>query len=172
MVGMSYEQTTESHLAKKYNDIVYDCMMRANLLGYAQESKPHIDNLMPYAAAVHVLYRNTFMLFYSVKMGNSTKKIDLANILYDKIKYVKEAMRAMKRNRQSLTNEYFESIEEQCHIIQMLINDGLQSLNMLVRMGQSEPRGEESVQYWDDKVAFKKGGLKDHNKKNVGMFLQ
>ena len=175
MAQLNYEQTTDSHLAKKYNDIVYDCMMRANVTSYSQESEPHFTNLMPYAAAVHILYKNTFMLFYSIKMGPKGEKVNLANVLYNKIKYIKSAMRWMKRHNKQVTPDFFEEVEEQCHIVHMLIHDGLQSLNMLVRMGHSEPRGEKSVKYWEDKAAFKKGGLKQEKipaKKQVGLFLK
>jgi len=173
--NINYEQTTDSHLAKKYNDIVYDCMMRANITSYVLESEPHFNNLMPFAASVHSLYKNTFMLFYSVKMGNDNKKVNLANILFNKIKYIKQAMRWMRRNIKNVPPSYFEEVEEQCHIVHMLIHDGLQALNMLVRMGHAEPRGEDSVKYWEDKAAFQKGGIKELKKSiktQVGIFLK
>jgi len=175
MANINYEQTTDSHLAKKYNDIIYDCMMRANVTSYVLESEPHFNNLMPYAAAVHTLYKNTFMLFYSVKMGPDNTQVNLANILYNKIRYIKEAMRWMRRKNKEVPSEVFEQVEEQCDIVHMLIHDGLQALNMLVRMGHAEPRGEDSVKYWEDKAAFKKGGikdLKDNVKTQVGVFLK
>lgn len=149
------EQTTESHLAKKYNDILYDVMMRCNATGFIQESTPHYDNLKAYFAAVYVLFRNTFMLFYGINMGGDT----LAKILFNKMQEIKEGMRLMKTSVNYRSPEFFAEITAKCDIVHMLIMDGLQKRNMLVRIGQMEPKGQESVFYWDDKSSFKKGGL-------------
>jgi len=160
-----YDTITESHLAKKYSDILYDVMMRCNMTGYALESEPHINNLMPFTAAIHSLYKNTFMLFYSVKIGSDAQKVNLAQILYDKILKIKTDMRVMRRDTKNVQKDAFEELVEECNMVHMLINDGLQSLNMLVRMGTTEPRGKDSVIYWNTKTAFKKGGLQDKSHK-------
>lgn len=156
----NYDDVTESHLSKKYNDILYDAMMRVNVTGYMMESEPHINNLRPYFAATYILYRNTFMLFYSIIMKrNDGKDVSLAKLLIEKMRFIQKQVRDLKRDPKLMTNEIFEKITKECDYVHMLIMDGLQRRHMLVRLSQNEPRGEETVFYWEEKEAFKKGGI-------------
>jgi len=156
MPKIDYDNVTESHLAKKYNDVLYDLIMRCNVTGFIVESTPHFDSLQAYFAAVYVFYRNTFMLFYNIDIEG----ISLAKVLITKMRIVKKDMLEMKRNTNNRSNEAFEEIVEACDLVHMRIMDGLQKRHMLVRIGESEPRGEESVFHWDEKESFKKGGMK------------
>lgn len=157
MGNIDYDSITESHLAKKYNDILYDCIMRCNVTGFLAESQPHFENLQSYFAAVYVLYRNTFMLFFGIKSGNSS----LAKSLMSSMRSIKKDVREMKNNSSIRTPKKFEETLESCDIIHMRVLDGLQKRHMLVRIGESEPRGEESVFHWDEKESFRKGGVKE-----------
>lgn len=163
---------TDSHLAKKYNDLLYDAMMRCNVSGFMLESEPHFTSLQGYVAAIHTLYRNTFMLFYNVSIGKDKERVNLAAILFEKMQIIRSTMREMKKNPKTVSREQFESVENECHVMHMLINDGLQSLKMLVRTSSAEPRGEQSVFYWNTKASFKKSNLREEPKKQVAEFLK
>lgn len=157
---VSYDDVTESHLSKKFNDILYDAMMRVNVTGYIIESEPHVNNLRPYFAATYVLYRNTFMLFYNISMhGEDGKDLNLAKLLINKMRSIQGEMRELRRDKTKMNSENFEKIVQECDYVHMLIMDGLQKRHMLVRLSQNEPRGEETVFYWEDKAAFRKGGV-------------
>jgi len=160
---------TESHMAKKYNELLYDALMRCNMTGFILESSPHFDHLQAYVASIHLLYRNTFMLFYNVSLGSEKNKINLAAKLYDKMQDIKKKMRQMKQNPKMVSRQAFEEVEEECYVVQMLINDGLQSLHMFVRIGIADIKGENSVFYWDTKESFKKGNLPSNIASNEGM---
>jgi hypothetical protein len=135
-------------------------MMRVNVTGYMIESEPHINNLRPYFAATYVLYRNTFMLFYNIMMNdNEGVQHNLAKILITKMRSIQKNMRDLRRNPKMMTTDNFENIVQECDYVHMLIMDGLQKRHMLVRLSQNEPRGEETVFYWGEKSAFKKGGV-------------
>lgn len=152
--SISYDQITDSHLAKKFNDVLYDCIMRVNVTGYLIEAEPHYDNLKAYFAAVYILYRNTFMLFYTLP-DKKFKNRNLAQSLMSRMKEIKAHMKLMKTRPFERTPEQFEEIVADCDILHMAIMDGLQRRHMLVRISESEPRGESSVLYWEQKEAFR-----------------
>lgn len=169
MQPSSYAEITESHLAKKYNDVLYDCMMRCNVAGYMMEAEPHFDNLSAYFAATYILYRNTFMLFYKIFLGPDDKKESLAKILMTKMLWIRAAMQRMKKDIHYRNPGFFETIAEECDSVHMLIMDGLQRRHMLVRVGEAEPRGEDSVFYWQHKTAFKKGAIQHITNQRTNM---
>ena len=162
MQQTAYDTQTDSHLSKNYNNILGFCIQRTNDTGYIMEADPHFDNLRAYFAAIYILYRNTFFLFHSIKMGNINQEEVLADLLFNKMKRIKEFMRDMKKNKAMQSPENFERLMGDCDIVHMLIMDGLQKRRMLVRESEKEPRGKDTVFYWHEKESFKKGGLKDY----------
>ena len=160
--SIDYEQVTDSHLSKKYNDILGEAMFACNRCGYVLETDPHISNLRAYFSSIFILYKTSFMLFNSIMLDNDGgSKSSLSQILYNKMGEVKYMMVHINKNRDLQNYESFQEIVDLCDQIHMLIVDGLQRRNMLVRMGENEPRGEASVFYWKDKAAFRKGGLEN-----------
>ena len=161
MVGTNYDQATDSHLAKKYNDALFDCMMRSNLSGFVSKSSPHIDNLVPYHAAVETFFNNTFFLFESiiVKTDEDDKK-KLTMLLMELNNEIEEDIRKIKTNPQLRTASNFHNVSFKISYMHKMIMFGLQQRQMLVRMSDREPRGVESINYWNTKLGFKKGNLK------------
>lgn len=169
------EQSTDTHLAKKYNDIIYDAIMRCNVSGLMLESNKHYDNLKVYSAAINNLYMNTYFLFSYLHVKYKREGVTNETKLGDKLgelRYeVKKKMSAMKNSPEFRTEDYFDEVIELCNNMRMYIMYGLQKLNMLVRTSIREPRGQESIQHWDKKTIFKKGGIKFENKTGMEKFV-
>jgi len=159
-----YDQSTDTHLAKKYNDIVYDCIMRCNVSGLMLESQKHYDNLRMYYASIDNLYVNTFFLFPHINIKYKKDGEVHETKLFDRImklrEEIKEKMHRMKLSPEYQTEKYFDEVIDVCSTLRMWIMYGLQKLKMLVRTSIREPRGQESIQHWDKKAIFKKGGIK------------
>jgi hypothetical protein len=168
------EQSTDTHLAKKYNDIIYDAIMRCNVSGLVLESNKHYDNLKVYSAAINNLYMNTYFLFgylhVKYKCGGQVSEGKLAEKLGDLRSEIKEKMDLMKNSPEFRKENYFDEVIELCNNMRMYIMYGLQKLNMLVRTSIREPRGQESIQHWDKKTIFKKGGIKFEAKHQLEKF--
>jgi len=163
MAEGSFEFQTDTHLAKKYNDILYDCMMRCNTSGFVTNSANHYDNLLSYYGAVDIFFMNTFMLFESINFNipePDGNKITISEKLQQWSTDVEEEIRSMKVNRSKQNSENFIATFEKCKKIHKLVMYGLQRRNMLVRMSQKEPKGKDSINYWDTKTAFRKGAVK------------
>ena len=155
--------STDSHLAKKYNDLLYDCMLRCNTTGYVTNSGRHYDNLLSYYGAINMLYVNTFMLFENINFNipeSDGKFKTISDKLKDWSNQIEEDIQLMKTSVQYQKVEYFLETFDKCKNVHKLIMFGLQRLNMLVRMSQKEPTGEKSIDYWGTKTAFKKGAIK------------
>jgi len=160
MEGKNYDQTTDTHLAKKYNDALFDCMMRCNLTGYVTRSEPHFDSLIAYNAAVETFFTNTFFLFESVILDiDKDNQKSLSLVLVEANNKVEVAIRDMKKSHQLRTPERFHEIQTTVSYIHKMIMFGLQKRQMLVRMSDREPRGSESIQYWNEKIGFRKGNI-------------
>ena len=161
MAGQNhFDQTTDSHLAKKYNDVLFDCMMRCNMTGYVMRSEPHFDNLVVYHAAVDNFLINSFFLFENVKVQESKdKKISLSMLLVRHGNEIEEDIKNMKSHQKFRSKEHYAEIQTKVSYMHKMIMFGLQQRQMLVRMSDREPRGSESIQYWNDKIGFKKGNI-------------
>lgn len=163
-----YMQQTDTHLAKKYNDALYDCIMRCNMTGYVNESSPHFNNLEPFYAAIKVFFKNTFMLFEGVPFKDENgNNISLMNLLITKMETVKIKIQLVRTDQRCRTKKYLNEITKDCDSLQMLIMHGLQKRKMLVRTSEREPTGQKSISYWDTKVGFSKGGINDKINKKV-----
>jgi hypothetical protein len=163
MAENNFEYQTDTHLAKKYNDVLYDCMMRCNTSGFVNNATPHYTNLLTYYGAVNILFINTFVLFEIVSHNvpePDGKNISVSEKLQKWSDEVESEISAMKTNVSLQNDSNFQATFEKCKRIHKLIMYGLQKRNMLVRMSQAEPRGKDSINYWDTKTGFKKGHVK------------
>lgn len=157
------DTTTDTHLAKKYNDALYSCINACNSSAMSARAQTHITTIMAYHSAVHTFYMNTFFLFENSYQGDSKDSISVqlrdsmeeADILFDKM--VKDP------KLQSDINclEYRRLV----HDAHMMIMYGLQQRKMLVRISEREPRGMESIKYWGNKKAFSQGGYNPEKKR-------
>jgi len=152
-----YDEQTDTHLAKRYNDILSDCLAGCNQAGTALDASPHLQNLHIFYGTVHTLYKNCFMLFYEQQSKGEIYK-NLSSELISRMQRVEKGIRLMRRESRFRNSMLFEFIKAECDIIHMLIMDGLQRRKMLVRMSEREPTGEDTVRLWDNQTAFKKGG--------------
>lgn len=161
MVRESYDQTTDTHLAKKYNDALYSCMAMCNQAGWGVKSSPHFETLMDYYAALDIFINNTFFLFETVMIdiGKGEKK-SLTLVLIEKSNEIDEDVRNMKASARFRNPGNFHEVQNKVSYLHKMIMFGLQQRQMLVRMSEKEPRGAESIKYWDTKVGFRKGNIK------------
>ena len=60
MEKIDYSKVTDTPLSKRYNDMLFDCMMRSNITSYVNHSAPHYENLIAYYAAINSFYINSF----------------------------------------------------------------------------------------------------------------
>ena len=74
--------------------------------------------------------------------------------------HIKQEMDAMRKDPSKRTQDYFDKVIEMSNIVRMYIMYGLQKRKMLVRESDTEPRGQDSIEHWDKKAIFQKGGLK------------
>jgi len=162
-----YEHITDTHLSKKYNDVLYDCIMRCNVTGLILESAPHFDNLKTYYAAIDNFFMSSYILFNNIHVKFKGNQTNLSDALTQMRKKVKYEMDQMKLDPTKRTQEYFDKVAEDCNKIRMWIMWGLQKRQMLVRTSDPEPRGQDSIDYWDTKAIFKKGGIKAKGEKLV-----
>lgn len=157
----SYEQATDTHLAKKYNDALYSCMAVCNQSGWANRANPHFETLMEYHAALDVFINNTFFLFESVMIEkDKDQKISLTEELVQTSNEIDEDVRNMKVNSRFRNPGNFHEVQNKVSYVHKMIMWGLQKRQMLVRMSEKEPRGAESIKYWNDKVGFRKGNIR------------
>jgi len=155
-----FDQTTDSHLAKKYNDALFDCMMRCNMTGYVMKSEPHFDNLVVFHAAVDTFFNNTFFLFENVKVEiKKGEKISLSMLLIQQNNEIENDLKEMKHHQKFRSTKHYSEVQTKVSYLHKMIMFGLQQRQMLVRMSDREPRGSESIQYWNDKIGFKKGNI-------------
>lgn len=166
-MAQGYESTTDTHLAKKYNDALFDCMMRCNMTGYVARTEVHIESLIAYHSAVEMFYNNTFFLFESVVVEiskNNEKSLSL--LLIELNNEIEEAIKNMKAYQRYRTPAIFHNAQTRVSYMHKMIMYGLQQRQMLVRMSEREPTGKDSIKYWNEKVGFKKGNIiSDQDKK-------
>jgi len=160
MPQIDYDQTTDTHLSKKYNDALFSCMMSCNATGFVMRSSPHLENLISYYAAVDNFFNNTFFLFESVMVEvDKDKNESVSKLLLELMEEIHSDIQLMKTNVKYQTqNHYFEAVRKLSYA-HKLIMFGLQKRQMLVRESQQEPRGKDSIKYWNQKVGFKKGNI-------------
>jgi hypothetical protein len=159
---INYDQTTDTHLAKKYNDALFDCMMRCNMTGFVTKSAPHLDNLISYYSAVDTFFTNTFFLFEAVGIPleqNPEKKESISMRLMKLSNELAGEIKKLKTEKQYQQYEYFFEVLQKISYMHKMIMFGLQQRQMLVRMSEKDPIGQESINYWNQKTGFKKGGL-------------
>ena len=156
MMQKNLGHSTDTHMAKKYNDVLFDCMQRCNLAGFANESNPHYSSLLTYYASVNMFFNNTFMLFESVKIEDN---LSLSEMLHQMMNSVKTNINNMEKEPRFRTKTYFQQTAIQCNEIHKMIAYGLQRRNMLVRESEREPRGKHVINYWKQKKTFAKGDL-------------
>jgi len=155
MAIMNQELSTETHLSKHYNYNLYMWMATASNAEYVVKATPHYDFLQNYYAAVDTLFTNTFFLFNNVKYLEKSLTLSLQQ----KMDEIEEMMKHLIYYPQYRNRMTFDTIASKCKLVHRLIMYGLQQRNMLVRMSEKEPRGIESIEYWDKKTMFKKGAL-------------
>lgn len=156
----SFDSTTDTHLAKKYNDALFDCMMRSNLTGYVARTQIHIESLIAYHAAVEMFYNNTFFLFESVMVeSDNNMKSSLSWLLLKLNNEIENDIRNMKTLREYRSPKIFHEVQTKVSYMHKMLMYGLQQRQMLVRMSEREPTGSESIHYWKDKVGFRKGNI-------------
>lgn len=158
-MAQDVEQTTDTHLAKKYNDALFDLIMRCNYLGFVNKSAPHFENLQAYYAATEMFFSNTFFLFEQINITTNDGQVNLSKKLMQLQREVEEDIRNIKTYSQYRTRKHFHDVSVKISYMHKLIMFGLQQRQMLVRMSEREPTGSESIKYWDDKVGFREGGL-------------
>lgn len=155
-------QSTDTHLSKKYNDVLFDCIMRCNATAFEARTQRHYVTLVYYCSAVEILYNNTFMLFDNVQFDvEGREKRNLAAELYSLISNVQQYQDEVAKNNIEYINSRlkFEEVFNDCVNSHRLIMWGLQKRQMLVRMSDRELKGRETIPFWKDKTSFKKGGL-------------
>lgn len=153
-----YEQQTDSHLSKKFNDALFDCIMRCNITSYINEGAPHYDNLMAYYSALFTFFKNTFFLFETIPIPN-TDNLFLSMAVMHRMKEIKKDIKQMKDNPSFRNSSFFSKVSDKCDDLHMLIMLGLQKRKMLVRVSEREPKGADSITYWNTKTGFQKGDL-------------
>ena len=158
MSRINYDEQTDTHLSKRYNDVLFDCIMRCNGARFVMECEPHFDNLRAYFGAVDVFYMNSFMLFGKIEAIGGGEG-SLMSSLMVQMEVISASVRKMKKDKSARTEVFFEDVVQKCIRIHMQIMYGLQRRHMLVRVSESEPTGKESVAFWGDKSAFSKGGV-------------
>lgn len=162
-----YSQQTDTHLAKRYNDALFDCIMRCNMTGYLYQSQPHYHNLEPYFAAIHIFYKNTFFLFEEVKLLSEDKNhLSLSELMMSRMDEIKETIRMMRESSIYRKPNIILRTGKNCDDLHMMIMYGLQKRKMLVRMSDREPTGKDSINYWGTKSGFRKGDI--NHKLKVG----
>jgi hypothetical protein len=150
-------QITDTHMSKKYNDVIYECMIQANASSLSVSSSPHFSLLNVYFSAVESFYTNTFFLFETVSLKSDKESVNLAKALHGIIEQVKENLSNMRNKQESQNDEaYYDTLKLVKYAHQMIMY-GLQARNMLVRMSNRELRGEESIDYWGNLKSFEKG---------------
>jgi len=152
-------QITDTHMSKKYNDVIYECMVQANASSLNVSSSPHFSLLNIYFSAVESFYVNTFFLFETVSLKGGSSPYNLAKVLHGLMEQIRENISKMRNQLSSQKDDiYYNTLKlvKQAH---QMIMYGLQSRNMLVRMSNRELRGEESVDYWGDLKSFEKGHI-------------
>ena len=175
MAQGNIDQSTDTHLSKKYNDIVYDCIMRCNAMGFLNNSSPHFNHLQNYYGAVNILFINTFMLFEYTRVDKfyesgvvvKDESSTIAKELYRLSQEVESEMNLMKNDASLQTKNNFQATTDKCKNIHKMVMYGLQKRNMLVRVSENEPRGRESINFWEQKVGFMKGGVKGDDEVNL-----
>jgi hypothetical protein len=170
MARESYDQSTDTHLAKKYNDALYLCIERCNYFGLITRSSPHFDNLIAYHAAVDTFFSNTYFLFDSVNVKIDKDRTEsLSRLLINLSNEIDDDIRNMKKSFNFRTATHFHDAQRKISYFHKMIMFGLQQRQMLVRMSDREPRGGETIDYWNEKVGFKKGNiLSDVERRKLG----
>lgn len=162
MAGEGIDLQTDTHLAKKYNDVLYECMGRCNATGFDTNLTNHFQSFIAYYSAVNIFYINTFMLFEQT-MFNLPDEADgkikpISFVLQKWSDEIEGDIRDIKSDKSKQNDKIFADTLEKCKRLHKLIMYGLQMRKMLVRMSESEPRGKDSINYWGTKTGFKKGG--------------
>jgi hypothetical protein len=158
---MDYEQTTETHLSKKYNDVVFEALFSCSVTARNCKTVPHYENLVAYASSVEVLYTSTSFLFEHIPVVIDDKNYIMGDWLDNTLtqinKYIIEC-REGKHGNKAEESLLYKNINL-CILTHRIILRGLQARKMLVRVSDREPVGRESIQHWDTKTGFRKGGL-------------
>jgi len=162
-VVQNYEDVTDTHLSKKYNDVLFDCIMRSNITKHALNINVHINTLTGYHSAIEIFYMNTFFLFETVTWHDPITGKDeiISKMLNERIRLAEHNMRIMWSNKKLQTQDNFNKVFQLVSRCQEMIMYGLQMRNMLVRMSSKEPRGRDSINYWGDRKSFDKGKVLD-----------
>lgn len=159
----NYDLQTDTHLSKDFNKILQSLMYQCNITSMSVESNPHYDYLLQYQAAVNNLFKNTFFLFDNINQDGTT----LTQALMNNMRDIKLGIYRMKYDPSAMNRVFFDEVLERCNWVHMLIMYGLQQRKMLVRMSESEPKGKDSLKYWDTKTIFKKDDMKVVRSKSV-----
>lgn len=158
---MDTSLNTDTHLSKDFNKVLQGCMVQANMAHYVLMSSPHFFNLVPYYSAVEGFFINTFYLFSNLKYNFSNGKeerLDFA--LENTMLEIQDKMTAMKYDGKHIPNIHdYNYLVHKCKLAHMMIMTGLNKRNMLVRQSEREPKGIDSIGYWQEKAMFRKGDL-------------
>ena len=158
-MGEESNQITDTHMSKKYNDIIYDCMMKANSASLSVSSNPHYNLLLVFYSAVEAFYTNTFFLFETTTIKAGKEKVNLAATLHGLMEALRGRFDLMRTQHDNQNENYYYETAGMIKKVHQMIMYGLQSRNMLVRMSNREMRGEESVDYWGELKSFEKGHI-------------
>jgi hypothetical protein len=156
------DTTTDTHLAKKYNDALYSCINACNSTGMTARANSHISTILAYHSAVYTFYMNTFFLFENTRRRDEKRSI--SEQLRDTMLEVDVLIDKMVNNVKMQTDKSCIELRRLISDAHMMIMYGLQQRNMLVRISEREPRGIESVKYWGNKKSFSKGGFNPERK--------
>jgi len=152
-------QNTDTHMSKKYNDVIYDCMINANRASLSVSASPHYKSLLVFYSAVELFYTNTFFLFETVRITSENDKVLLGKTLHGLMANLKIRLKEMGQDPKKQSEQYYNKTEDMVTKTHQMIMYGLQARNMLVRMSNREVRGEESIAYWGDIKSFEKGHI-------------
>ena len=165
-----YKEQTDTHLAKDYNSYLIECIAGCAKGLYGLGISTDIDSLRAYHATIATLVTSTQFLFGNVKVENPFKDLnhvpdmfrEVETIPLDKMsKYivvqVDKAIRKMSKERGMRSMEVFYGIKDDLYSVHMLIFEGLQQRNMLVRTSSSTPKGIETASYWGTKRGMNHG---------------
>jgi len=158
-------QDTETHMSKKYNDILYDRITAVNKASMQCLSQVHFDSLLVYYAAIEALYTDCAFLFKCVKYhvdadeNVDLEKNDVFEVLTEAMETVEKRVMIMTLNPVTKKEKNFFGILTILKDMMRLMMASLQKRNMLVRMSDREVRGKDTVDKWSRSKMMAKGGM-------------
>lgn len=157
MAYNKYSEITDSHMSKRFNDLLIYYLGVVSMYGESSEKEPHYVYVKSYFSALFTLYRRVFMLFGDLTVKNG--QVYIMDLLKQKIADAKGGLELMETNPKYRTLENLKRVVDICHSVDMLISYAMQRRQMFVRLGTNEPKGRDSIAFWENKTGFMKGGI-------------